>query len=169
GHRGQSPLARFLIGSVAEKLSQTSPYPVWVHRGEKTVSPKKVLLPCDLQPRSSVMAEYLAPLSKTFHSKFELFHVFQEPAPVLDYELWSAMIETQRQSENQQIDRLKKKNPKTPVKCVIGLPAKQIARRAKAFDLIALPRRNQKARSPFFGSVTRKLVRDAETPLLILP
>ena len=169
GHRGQSMMSRLLMGSVAEKLSQSSPYPIWIHRGEKTNIPKKILLPCDLQKRSSDLPSTLSKFQKVFGAQFELFHVMEDPAPVLDYELWSAMAEAARANDNDKLDILKKNNPNVPVKRTSGDIPREILKRSKAFDLIALPRRNARSSHLFFGSVSRKLVRNGQKPVLILP
>lgn len=68
GHRGGGALSRFLLGSVAESLAQSSPCPVWFHRGSKVVQPRKILIPSDLDKRSEHTLRAVEPLRNVFHA-----------------------------------------------------------------------------------------------------
>lgn len=168
GHRGQSPITRFFIGSTAERLALLSPIPVWIHRGEKTHLPKRVLVPCDLSKKSEHTVKSVATLKEEFGSEIELYHVTEEPVGLLEYQLWSNIYEDFRASENKKFTTFQKKHLPYKTTRGSGNIVKEIQARAKKFDVVAIsPRANKTI--PFFGNVTAKIVRSGQYPVLVIP
>ncbi len=169
GHKGSHAIARFFIGSVAEKLAATSPYPVWIHRGEKIVLPKRILTPSDLSKKSEKTMIKLDALNKTFGSRIEIYHIFLEPFPILDYESWGAIYADMKEEEKSKVTTFKKKF--SNLKTTIGYKpiAECVLDRAKKFDLIALSAHGSSKSQTAFGSVATKIVRAGNKPVLIIP
>lgn len=169
GHRGQSPLGRIFIGSTAEDIALSSPVPVWVHRGEKVVMPKKVLIPVDFSLRSGRAISKMSTLNKSFNSSVELFHVMQQPVPILDYAAYSLYYNEMKKIDDAGVKKLKNQNPKMKTKTAIGNIIYEITERSKDFNVVALSPRNESKKAPFFGGVTAKLIRNSDKPVLVLP
>lgn len=167
GHKGNQTIARFFLGSVAEKLSAATPYPLWIHRGERTFVPKKILVPSDLSAHSEKAINRVAVLQKSFKSEMEIFHVLTEPVPILDYQAWAIMIEAMKKADDKKLRAFEKKHPSTHVTRSQGPVAECIHQHSKNFDLIALaPRQKSKI---IFGRVSSKVIRSGDTPVLIVP
>lgn len=169
GHRGMSPIGRLFIGSTAENIALKSPVPVWVHRGEKVVMPKKILVPADFSPRSDRAVGKIIALNNTLKSSVELFHVMQQPAPVLDYSTYSAFYNEIKKDDDLGVKKLKKKFPKMKLKTAVGNIIYEIGQRSKGFNVVALSPRTESKKAPFFGGVTAKLIRNSDKPVLVLP
>ncbi len=169
GHKGQSSLSRFFLGSTAEKLALESPYPVWIHRGDAAVRPKNILIPCDLGERSLHAVAQVNSMLKILEAKSELFHVEPVAALNLDYEAYASFADQIKEDELRKLNIFKKKYPQLKVVTGEGAIVDQIQERLKKFDMIAMtPKENLKSK-PFFGSVTSKLVRMGDKPILIAP
>ena len=168
GHKGTSTLmGRFFIGSTAEQLALHSPFPVWIHRGNAVKLPKKILLPCDYSKRTTNSLEVVKSFDDSSKSKYEFFHVFQQPFPFLDADEWHRSMEAIREKENSNQKKFHKRYPEVPFKCKLGHPAHLIAEESKKFDLIAMAPHNREGIFSGFGSVTAKVVRSGNTPVLI--
>jgi nucleotide-binding universal stress UspA family protein len=171
GYKGLGAIQRMFLGSVAEKIAQKSPFPVWIHRGHKTVLPKKILVPSDLTDRSEQTVNGAEILAKPFNGKFELFHVQEQPMPLplLDYPTWMLVYEELKKEEEVKLKKFKKKYPMVKTSKTLGDVAGHIQEHAKKFDVIAISPSHTKNSFPFFGSVNAKLVRDGEKPIFICP
>lgn len=169
GHRGMSPIGRLFIGSTAEKIALKSPVPVWVHRGEKVVMPKKILIPVDFSSRSDRAVSKVSVLNKTLKSSVELYHVMQQPMPVLDYSTYAVYYNEMKKIDDQGVSKLKKKFPKMKIKTAVGNIIYEIGERSKGFNVVALSPRTESKKAPFFGGVTAKLIRNSDKPVLVLP
>ena len=167
GHKGGHRIARFFIGSVAEKLAITTPYPLWIHRGEKVLRPKKILVPSDLTSRSEKTIGALKAIKGPLESDLEIYHVLNEPMPILDYQAWSAVEIALRDADDRKIKSFKKKHPALKVVRSRGGVAESIYQHSKKFDLIAIAPRSDLKNS--FGRVTSKVVRTGNTPVLVIP
>ncbi|MFN8610653.1 MAG: universal stress protein [Vulcanimicrobiota bacterium] len=55
------PIARWLVGSMAEQVSHCAPCPVMLLRGEASIEPRHVLVPVDGSETSYAVLNYLAP------------------------------------------------------------------------------------------------------------
>lgn len=169
GYRGQNAMARFFLGSTAERVALLSPYPVWVHRGSEAVIPKKILIPCDLSPRSKRTIQSVTPLLKKLHASAELLYVIQEPTPVLDYQLYALMYDELLKIEKEKIAKFRRRYPSLKAVRSMGGVVTQIRARAKKADLIAVSPRSEHESAPYFGSLTAKLLRSGDHPVLVMP
>lgn len=166
GHRGTGFLSRLFLGSVAEKLISTSKFPVWIQRGEKALSPKRLLVPTDLSPLVEKALGAVAAL-RGRDSKVEIHHVIEEPVPVLDFEAWAILKTEMEKAEARKASKFRRRHPELPITRSRGPIAQAILRRAKNFDAVILtPRRRGKAT---FGRVAGKIMRAGSAPVLILP
>lgn len=169
GHKSGHAIAKFFLGSVAENLASSSPFPLWIHRGNRVKLPKKILIPSDLSERSEKTILDVRNFRQTLNSKFEILHVLPHPTPLLDYTLWSTLNEQMKNEDNKKIIRFKKKYPKLQTFRVRGPIIDKINSRSKSFDLIAIsPDTKTKSGNRFHG-ITSKIVQSGDTPILILP
>ncbi len=167
GHKSGHAIARFFLGSVAEELAATTPFPLWIHRGDKVLLPKRILVPSDLSGRSDKTISKVENLQKSFKSKVEIYHVLSEPYPILDYQAWSTIETAIKKADDKRIKLFKKKHPSLKLVRSRGTVADSIKRHSKKFDLVAVsPRPNSKVS---FGRVTGKVVRSGDTPVLVIP
>lgn len=169
GHQSGRLIAKFFLGSVAEALASTSPFPLWIHRGKKVLMPKKILIPSDLSKRSENTINEVKNLKRAFHSEFEIFHVLPHPSPLLDYKIWSTVNSEMKKEDTQKIRAFKRKFPNLKTVRARGPIIDTINLRSKSFDLIAItPHSRAQARNAFQG-ISSKIVRSGETPVLIVP
>ncbi len=167
GHKSGHVVARFFLGSVAEKLAATTPFPLWIHRGEKVLLPNRILVPSDLSPRSDKTINEIENFRQAFNSDMEIYHVLTEPFPILDYQAWAAVETAIKQADDRRIKSFKKKHPSLKFVRARGGVAESIEQHSKTFDLVAVsPRAKAKVS---FGRVTGKIVRSGDTPILVLP
>ena len=169
GHRGQSTWTQFFVGSAAEQLGLESPYPVWIHRGESLIVPEKILIPCDLSERSHHAVHQVQPFLRAFKAKSELYHVVPQPLPILDFQSYVQFSEKIKRSEAQKRKAFKKKHPQLKIVDSEGGVVEQIQKRLENFDLLAISPKTSLKAKPFFGSVTSKLLRSGDKPILIAP
>lgn len=167
GHKGGHIVERFFLGSVAEKLAATTQFPLWIHRGEKVLLPKNILIPSDLSTRSDKTIDNVENFKKAFKSNVEIFHVLIEPFPILNYQAWAAVESSMKKADEKRINNFKKKHPSLKLVRARGGIVDSIQKHSKKFDIVALsPRAKSKVS---FGRVTSKVVRSGETPILIIP
>ncbi len=167
GHKGNQTIARFFLGSVAEKLAGSSPFPVWIHRGDKSLLPKKILVPTDLSAQSDRTILRVSMLQKSLNSEVQIYHVLTEPVPILDYQAWAMMVDAMKKADDKKLRAFQKKHPSLNVSRSQGPIVDCIQRQARNFDLIALaPRQKSKM---LFGRVSGKVIRSGDTPVLIVP
>lgn len=168
GYRGQNPLARFFLGSTAEKLALRSPHPIWLHKGNETFVPKKVLVPCDLGERSERTLRVLRPLQKVLKSNLELYHVQEEPIPVLDYQTYMALSAKAKADDEKKVRSFRKKFPTLKTAATMGLAADKILKHSQNFDLVAVSPKPRK-KLPLLGGVLEGLLRSGKKPVLVIP
>ncbi|MFN8943629.1 MAG: universal stress protein [Pseudobdellovibrionaceae bacterium] len=167
GHQSGHSIARFFLGSVAENLAVTTTFPLWIHRGDQVVRPRKILIPSDLSTRSDKTIQQVRGLKKAFEFEIEIYHVLNQPLPILDYKVWAAVEKALQEADQKKIENFKKKHPSLKLIKSRGGIAESIEEHSKKFDLIALsPRTKTKAS---FGRVTGKIVRSGSRPVLVLP
>lgn len=168
GHRSRNPVARLFIGSTAEKVALYSPFPVWVHRGEKARIPKRILVPFDFSPRTDRSVETVQALSKPLNSKIEMYHVMEQPIAPYELDSFADHYVEIKRADDAGLAAFRAQHPKLKVNHSQGWVVDSIQVRSKRFDLIAVAPRNSKTLG-YFGSVTTKLIRTGNKPLLILP
>jgi nucleotide-binding universal stress UspA family protein len=91
--RGQTGLARIVLGSTAERIVQFAPCPVLVARQRKRTeeaqrkefefAPRNILVPVDFSQCSMAGLKYAALFARAFDARLVLFHALFPPNPVL--------------------------------------------------------------------------------------
>jgi nucleotide-binding universal stress UspA family protein len=91
--RGQTGLARIVLGSTAERIVQFAPCPVLVTRQRKQAeedrrkkfefAPRNILVPVDFSQCSMAGLKYAALFAKAFDARLLLFHALFPPNPML--------------------------------------------------------------------------------------
>lgn len=165
GHR----MAHFFLGSVAESIAAKASFPVWIHRGNKVVLPKKILVPSDLSKNSEKTIQEVRIFEKKLESTSEIFHVIQEPVPILDFQAWTEIYTAIKAEDDRKLLQFKKRHPKLSTVRVRGYVADDIEKYSKNFDLIAISPRGTDKKSPHLGAVTSKVVRTGHKPILVVP
>jgi nucleotide-binding universal stress UspA family protein len=151
GHKGQSGLKRLVLGSTAEWLALHCPYPLWIHRGNSIKAPKRILLPCDFSERTRKAFDAASLVAATVASKFKFLNVSKkgETEPGEKQRVFLSWF------------------PDIPLTRVSGEPAKKITDESEKFDVIAMVPHNRDTILSALGSVTAKVVRMGNTPILI--
>lgn len=91
--RGQTGLARIVLGSTAERIVQFAPCPVLVTRQRKETeearrkkfgfAPRNILVPVDFSQCSMAGLKYAALFARAFDARLLLFHALFPPNPML--------------------------------------------------------------------------------------
>jgi nucleotide-binding universal stress UspA family protein len=165
GYRGNSKMAELVFGSTAQQLAMSSRKPVWIHRGDKVVDPKKILVPHDLSPSSDHSIDVVNKLSLAHPASFEVFHVSQKPFPILDFSKFSKLSNQVETATQEKIQNLFRKYPKVNFKTGSGDVTDEIVKRSKDFDLLVMAHHNKK--SLFSKSETATLMKKVSTPLIV--
>lgn len=161
---GRSGMARWTLGSVAEKVLRASPVPVFIHRAmaEATIkSPPfgRILLPLDGSDLARSIVPSIAEMARTFGSRVLLMHVAEPDHPEAAEGVQSIMTDLVAQGvEGSVIVRT-------------GDPASQILEVAGAHEIGLLAMSTHGRTGPtrwIFGSVTEKVLRAAEVPMLVV-
>lgn len=171
GHKGGHAIARFFLGSVAEKLASTTKFPLWIHRGEKVRMPNNILIPADLSKRSDRTISEVNALKKTFNSKIEIYHVIEEPLPILDYANWSTVYGHIIAQDTKKLNAFRDKHPTLKTVREQGSVVYHINRHAEKekFDVIAISPHEKIKDRVAFGRVTGKIIRSGDKPVLVIP
>lgn len=169
GHRGGHPIAKFFLGSVIQKLALFSPFPVWIHRGEKEIWPLRIMVPCTLDDHSLQVVQGAKEIAHLFQSQLELFHVMPMPSPAIDVGSYGLIYSVNKEIDENQVLLFKQKYPDLKLVSTDGDPTHEIRKRAQQFDLVILTPSYREKEVPFFGTVATHLVSSGHTPFLILP
>lgn len=169
GHKGGHAIARFFLGSVAEKLASTTKFPLWIHRGEKVRMPNNILIPSDLSKRSDKTISEVNALKKTFNSNIEIYHVLEEPLPILDYANWSTVYGHMIAQDAKKLNAFRGKYPTIKTVRGQGSVIYNINRHAEKFDVIAISPHEKIKDRVAFGRVTGKIIRSGDKPVLVIP
>lgn len=170
---GRTGVARWILGSVAEKILQASPLPVLVARSFplpgsqghwESLPIRRFLVPLDGSLLSLAALDPLLHLARGVDANVTLLHV-TEPSP---YDgRWEQPEETLKEA-----DRLLRSAciPAT-VEHRKGDPGEQILKveESGAIDLVAMTTHGRSGPSRWvFGSVTAKVLRSTTVPLLVV-
>jgi nucleotide-binding universal stress UspA family protein len=171
GHKGGHAIARFFLGSVAEQLASSTKFPLWIHRGEKVRMPKNILIPSDLSKRSDKTISEVNALKKTFNSNIEIYHVLEEPMPILDYANWSTVYGHIISEDTKKLNAFKDKYPALKTTRGQGSVIFNINRHAEKekFDVIAISPHEKAKDRVAFGRITGKIIRSGDKPVLVIP
>lgn len=165
---GRTGAARWLLGSVAEKVLQASPLPVLVARSlPSDLSPLPVrnfLVPLDGSRLSLGALEPVLSLARPVDAHVTLLHV-TEPSP---YDgRWDSPDETLKEADQ----LLREACIPAAIEKRKGDPSEEILNAAneKGADLVAMTTHGRSGPSRWvFGSVAAKVLRSASVPLLVI-
>lgn len=169
GHKGYSKMARFLLGSTAEKVATLSPFPVWVHRGRRTILPKRILIPSDLTEQTDRTLMQVRSFETSVHPSLELYHVIPDPIPILDFPVHKAMTKQIHDEDDKIFAKFSKAHPGLKTVRGNGNILDKVEKKAKGFDIVALSPRDKNRSNPLLGKVATKIVRSVNKPILICP
>lgn len=169
GFKGHSKIARFFLGSTAEKVATLSPFPVWIHRGLRALLPKKVLVPSDFTEQTDRALSRLKVFESTFHPALELYHVIADPIPVLDFPVYKEAYKRLHDEDDKLFAEFLKTHSEIKTVRGSGNIIDKIEKRSKKFDLIAFSPHGKNKAVPILGKVATKLVRSGTKPILICP
>ena len=169
GYKGHSKIAHFFLGSTAEKVATLSPFPVWIHRGNRTLLPKRVLVPSDFTEQTDRALTRVKLFESTFHPALELYHVIPDPMPILDFPVYSEVYKSLHDEDDKLFAEFQKTHAEFKTVRGSGNVIDKIEKRSKRFDLIALSPHGKNKVTPLLGKVATKLVRTGNKPVLICP
>lgn len=169
GHKGYSKISRLFLGSTAEKVATLSPFPVWIHRGQRALLPKRVLVPSDLTEQTDRTLLQVKAFEASVHPTLELYHVIPEPIPILDFPVHKAMAKQIHDEDDKIFAKFTKSHPELKAVRGRGNILDRIEKRSKKFDIVALSPRDKNRSNPLLGKVATKLVRSVNKPILICP
>jgi nucleotide-binding universal stress UspA family protein len=193
--RGQTGLARILLGSTAERIVQFAPCPVLAARqrkrpeqtggGERTpgqfgFAPRRILVPVDFSQCSLAGVKYAALFAKTFGAKLRLFHTLFPPNPVvidrISANLSGEWDQTRRMNAQLEMEALMQLEFLRGVACETeirtGYAIQEICAEIERadVDLVITSTHGQTGiKHALLGSVAEHVVRYAECPVLVVP
>ncbi|MBI4564199.1 MAG: universal stress protein [Planctomycetes bacterium] len=169
---GRTGLSRFVLGSIAEKVLRASSVPLLLLRSfsngaesaPRETAVRKALVPLDGSENSLRVLRPLKVLLRHQDARAELLHV-QPPAPEPGH--WPPSDVPLQQAERE----LAQAGIPSEYHLRVGDPASEILAEAaaRAVDLIAMTTHGRSGVSRWvLGSVTEKVVRAADAPLLVV-
>jgi len=190
---GRSGLARWLLGSVAEKILRASPVPVLAVRSfgptargtSEPTAPKetvfhRILVATDGSPASRAMEEPVEELAKLFGSQVVVLHVWDtyvpegDPLPGMEAGMTlptSAPSSLEDEVTAEVAGRLSRSGLQVTRVTAQGEPAAQIIEQSQAegIDLVVLGTHGRSGLSRWMlGSVAERVLRSLAVPLLVV-
>ena len=182
---GWSGFRRLLVGSLTETLVRHAPCPVLaVHSPQEEVpfEPRRILAASDLSEGADAGLRYAGSLAGAFDADLEVVHVFRDPIPFgglldvppllsADPERLAELRERFTAELARQVERLELP---VAVRCTVvddSQPARAIADLARHgdFDLVVVSSHGRRGlENLVLGSVTERLVRISEVPVLVV-
>jgi nucleotide-binding universal stress UspA family protein len=187
GFHPEARLRRFLMGSTAEELMRHAPCPVVTVRHDAAQAPeevapiRRVLCAADLRPSGSEVVPYAIALAASLGAKLTLLHVLEQvPAFEPGSAVFSAvetqvfrqaMAEDARQRLHAAVSDADPESRAVREIVCVGSAHERIleAAREERSQLIVLgPRAPSPLERMLFGSTSRRVVRDAPCPVLVV-
>lgn len=165
GYKGNGKISEFFFGSTAQQLALKSKIPVWIHRGSKVITPRRVLIPHDLSKVSNHSIDLVEKLSLAYPTSYEVFHVKKTPYPVLDYKTYKDRTHQVKVATKNKVKQLVHDYPNIKTVTASGEVTEEIVKRAKNFDLLVLTHHNPK--TMMSKSETVALMKRNPTPILV--
>ena len=192
--RGQTGMARVLLGSTAERIVQFAPCPVLVTRqrngpGQTSsagisstqfeFAPRRILVPVDFSQCSLAGVKYAALFARSFDAKLHLFHALFPPNPVvidrMSANLSGELDETRRMNAQLEMEALMQLGFLRGVQCETeirtGYAIQEICAEIERadIDLVITSTHGQTGmKHALLGSVAEHVVRYAECPVLVV-
>ena len=191
--RGQTGMARILLGSTAERIVQFAPCPVLITRqrkepggtsnaGETSLqfkfTPRRILVPVDFSQCSLAGLKYAALFAKRFGAKLILFHALFPPNPVvigISMNLSGGPDKTRRMNAQLEMETLMQLEFLRGVRCATesyGYAIQEICAEIERadVDLVITSTRGQSGiKHALLGSVAEHVARYADCPVLVVP
>lgn len=166
GYKGSSRLAEILFGSTARHLVSKVRTPIWVHRGNEVINPKRVLIAHDLSKESNRGVDIFKQLNLVQRLDYQVYFVREKPFPVLDYTLYKSIEREQLLYDQKKIRSLLAKYPRLHFQTTTGEATEKIVEKTRKFDLVLISHRKNK--EFYSSSETLQLMRKSEKPLLVV-
>lgn len=168
GSQGHDAVSRFILGSQAEAIALKAKCPVWVHRGHRIVTLKKVLVPTDLSKNSFRLLNKMKTWSNDLG--FSTKYMFVRPSllPTLNYPEYRDFSERLQKAVTKSLNQIQKKNPNLTITTVLGEPAERISKLGNKYDVIAMNPHSRSGLLNKFGRVTSKVIRLTNHPVLVV-
>lgn len=175
GTHGRTGLDRFVLGSVAERTLRMSPIPVLtVHEDmDPEIGFEKILAPTDGSDPADIASEHGIALAAATEAALHVVHVVDMNAvsgKVGSAEILDALEEVGQQAVDDVVDRADEASLRSVEASVLsGTPARAILDYAadRDIDLIVIGTHGRTGLERYLlGSVTEKIVRLADTPVL---
>lgn len=169
GSQGGGTTSRFILGSNAEKIALQSKYPVWVHRGNKIVPFKKILVPTDLSKASGRTISKLKDWSQKLKMSMSYLYVTPEISPILKSPQYLEMKNLIQQDIKKSIDQFKNLNIANSLTTISSNdPPEKIAKFGKNYDVIAMSPNHRSGLLRKFGRITSRVMALSNGPVLVL-
>lgn len=166
GYKGHSKIAEFFFGSTAQQLAMKSKIPVWIHRGNKVISPKKILIPHDLSQASDHSIDVVRKMSLACPTTYEVFHVNERPFPILDFNTFQKMDHRLQRTTQRRIQHLLKEYPRIKVTTLSGDVTEKVVKRSKNFDLLVMAHRSPPGLLSKSETIT--MMKKVRTPIIVV-
>ena len=188
--RGQTGLARIVLGSTAERIVQFAPCPVLVARQRKPMeeaqrkevefAPRNILVPVDFSQCSMAGLKYAALFATAFGARLLLFHALFPPNPVLVDRMSASLPDeldvTQRMEAQLEMEALIQLHFMRGVSCATeirtGYAIQEICaaiERANVDLVITSTHGKTGLKHAVIGSIAEHVVRYAERPVMVVP
>lgn len=178
GTHGRTGLNRLVLGSVTERTLRTSPVPVLTVHEDTTFEPdfESVLVPTDGSDAANAASDYGITLAAATDAAMHVVHVVDLTASSGEFGgtgVLAALEEVGRRAVDDVIDRADDAGLRSVEASVLsGTPARAILDYAdeRDIDLIVAGTHGRTGLDRYLlGSVTEKLVRVADVPVLTVP
>ncbi len=169
GSQGRGAISNFILGSHAEEIALRSKKPVWVHRGQKIVPFKKVLVPIDLSNSSKKLMTQMKKWSVQMKMSMSYIYVRPEINPILNSFDYKQMKSKIQNAINRSVE-LFRKNQKNTLLTVIKAndPSEKISQIGKKYDVITMNPHTRSGLLNKFGRITSRVIRLSENPILVI-
>lgn len=185
---GRSGLARWLMGSVAEKVARASEVPVlllrsfrarsgggWEEMSEEELSFRKILVPTDGSPAALDVIPAATKFAQLYDSEMVVVHV-EMPPVVVAPEVGVLPIPRPTPSgedavTRRPVERFRQAGLRATSLTVLGDPAAEIVDQSygAGIDLVAMTTHGRSGMSRWvLGSVAERVLRHSGTPLLLV-
>lgn len=175
GTHGRTGLNRLVLGSVTERTLRTSPVPVLTVHEDTVLGSnfERVLVPTDGSDAANVAADHGITIAETTGAAMHVIHVVDLTSVSGEFgsaEVLKALEDAGRQAVDDVIGRAEDAGLRSVEASVLsGTPARAILDYAdeRDIDLIAMGTHGRTGLERYFlGSVTEKIVRIADVPVL---
>jgi len=184
---GRSGISRWALGSVADKVVRATERPVGLIRAESTLPDvrekgilNKVLVPLDGSKEGEAVISYVEDLASRLKAEVILLKVLSISPGIMD-EGYGYLSYTEKQMESDRAyartyfekvgSRLKQKGIMVTSEVKFGMAAEEIIKLADKMnvDVVAMSTHGRSGvRRWVFGSVADKVLREGDTPLLLV-